>query len=236
MNRISLILSTLVCLVISHTKLEAATVWFLDFKPQSSFLAGGTTTVDIVLREKRDLGDVSLLETFHISSANFRFSWSGTGTSSVVAGSLEGHTIQGGRFFDNGNSSYSGENVFLDTTNRFGTVEQFDLLAGADDPIGSPLNSLESSLRVGRFTVSGGSLGDTNFFTLADFDPSFADITLEDGTILDGIINYGTMNVATVPEPSSVALLGTLIGGFAVRHWRRKRMVKKLCLLADEPK
>jgi hypothetical protein len=236
MKCFSLILAMLICLVVSPTKSEAATVWFLDFKPQSSFLAGGTTTVDIVLREKRDLGDVSLLETVHISSANFRFSWSGTGTSSVVAGSLEGHTIQGGRFFDNGNTSYSGENVFLDTTNRFGTVEQFDLLPGTDDPIGSPLNSLESSLRVGRFTVSGGSLGDTNSFTLADFDPSFADITLEDGTILDGIINYGTMNVATVPEPSSVALLSALIGGFAVRRWRRKRMGRKQSPLDAEPK
>jgi hypothetical protein len=227
MNRISLILATLVCLVTSFNESKAATVWFLDFNPQSSFVAGGTTTVDIVLREKRDAGDISLLETVNMSSANFRFSWSGTGSSSVVAGSLEGHTIQGGRFFDNGNTSYSGENVFLDTTNRFGTVEQFDLLAGSDDPIGSPVNSLESSLRVGRFTVNGGSLGDTNLFTLADFDPTFDDLTLADGTVLDGIINYGSMNVATVPEPSSVALLSTLLGGFAARHWRRKRLAKK---------
>jgi hypothetical protein len=197
--------------------------YFLEFKPQSPFTLGGSTTVDVVLRETRISGSTSDLGTKATIFGNFRLTWSGSAAYTVS--NLLDHGIQGGRSFDNGGVSPI---VDLNTASNYGTVEQLDAIPEATDPLGTIVSNIEATLRLGSFVLSGGAVGETVTFQMEDFDNVLDDIVLEDGTVLDGVINYGSMDfsVSAVPEPSSMLALGVLIGGVGLRQWRKRRTAR----------
>jgi hypothetical protein len=197
--------------------------YFLEFRPQSPFTLGGSTTVDVVLRESRISGSTSDLGTKATTFGNFRFTWSGSAAYTVS--NLQDHGIQVGRSFDNGGGSSI---VDLNTASNYGTVEQLDATPEATDPMGTIVSNIEATLRLGSFVLSGGAVGETVTFQMEDFDNVLDDIVLEDGTVLDGVINYGSMDfsVSAVPEPSSMLALGVLIGGVGLRHWRKRRAAR----------
>jgi len=69
---------------------------------------------------------------------------------------------------------------------------------------------------------------------MSDFDPSLDDLVLADGTVLDSQVSYGSLTITgsssgggggVVPEPSSIALFGSLVGGMMLRF--RKRTIKQ---------
>lgn len=199
--------------------------YFLEFKPQSTFVLGGSTTVDVVLRETRTAGSTSALATNATIYGNFKFTWSGSAAYTVS--SLQDHGIQGGRFFDNGGGASI---IDLNTPSNYGTVEQLDAIPSAsEDPLGTVNSSIEASLRLGSFVLSGGAVGETVSFQMEDFAAGLDDIVLEDGTVLDGVIQYGNMDfsVSAVPEPSSMFALAALVGGVGIRQWRKRRSVTK---------
>ena len=199
--------------------------YFLEFKPQSTFVLGGSTTVDVVLRETRTAGSTSDLATKATIYGNFKFTWSGS--TAYTVSSLQDHGIQGGRFFDNAGGSSI---VDLNTPSNYGSVDQYDGVGPApDDPLGTANSSIEATLRLGSFVLSGGAIGETVSFQMEDFALGLDDIVLEDGTVLDGVIQYGNMDfsVSAVPEPSSMIALAALAGGVGFRHWRKRRNVSK---------
>lgn len=198
--------------------------YFLEFRPQTPLLLGGSSTVDIVLRENRISGALSNLGTKVTIWGNIRFTWSGS--TAFTVSNLQDHGVQNGREFDNGGL---GATVILDTTLGFGTVEQSDIDPDPSvDPLGTIVSDTEATLRLGSFVVSGGAEGETVTFQMVDFDKVSDDIVLEDGTVLDGVIDFRSMDftVSAVPEPSSMLALGALVGGVGYRQWRRRRTAR----------
>jgi hypothetical protein len=115
-----------------------------------------------------------------------------------------------------------------------GTVEQVDLSPSlSEDPLGTIVSGTLTTLRLASFSVSGGAVGESiNLFT-EDFDLGLDDLVLEDGTVLDLQVTYGSLSINglqdpgnVVPEPSSIALFGSLLGGLVAgcrkRSQRRK--------------
>lgn len=199
--------------------------YFLEFKPQTPLLLGGSSTVDIVLRESRVSGAISNLGTKATIWGNIRFTW--TGSTAFTVSNLQDHGLQGVREFDNGGL---GAILNLDTTLGFGTVEQADFLPDPSaDPLGTIVSDTEATLRLGSFVVSGGAEGETVTFQMVDFDAVLDDIILEDGTILDGVLDFRSLDftVSAVPEPSSMLALGALVGGVGYRQWRRRRAARR---------
>lgn len=191
--------------------------YFLEFKPRTPFTMGTPTTVDIVLRETRASGATSDLGTKATTFGNFRFTWSGS--LAYTVSNLQDHEVQNGRFFDQGPS------IVLNTTSNFGTVVQSDSIVSAtEDPLGTITSPIEATLRLGSFVLSGGAEGTSVTFTMADFSGD-DDIVLDDGTVLDGLINYGTteFSVAAIPEPSSWIAVGAMVWGVGFRQWRKRR-------------
>ena len=161
--------------------------------------------------------------------SNTKFTW--TGSSSFVVSNLLDHGIQAGRFFDNGGGSSVRT---LDTSAKFGTVEQADYTPSAtEDPLGTIVSATQATLRLASFMLGGGAVGESITFTMSDFDQSLDDLVLADGTILDSQVLYGSLTVTgsssggggVVPEPSSITLFGSLVAGLMVRY--RKRTIKQ---------
>ena len=199
--------------------------YFLELVPQSSFTLGGSTIVDVILRETRAAGATSDLGTKATIRGNFRFTW--TGSTAFTVSGLEDHGNQGGRFFDNFGSSPI---LDLNSGAQYASAQQFDAIPEASDPLGTIGSSMEAMHRLGRFVVSGGAIGESINFQMVDFS-GFEDIVLENGgsgIVLDGVIQYGnaTFSVSAVPEPSSMLMIGALLGGVGIRHWRRQLKAK----------
>lgn len=186
------------------------------------FVVGTPTVIDVILRETRDPSDNSILGAFETVSGNILFNW--TGSSAFVVSGLTDYGTQNGRFFDNGGGSST---IDLSTATRYGLVEQMDLIPSAsDDPLGVTVSPTVTTIRLASFTLSGGVVGDVISFSMSDFDTQLDDIVLADGTVLDGVILYGSLTITgsgdggsngVVPEPTSVALFGSLMGGLLVR-------------------
>ena len=208
---------------------QAAVVSTLTLVERTPFVLGSPSIIDVVLQETRDAGETSKIGTTEMIFSNTKFTW--TGSSSFVVSNLLDHGIQAGRFFDNGGGSSVRT---LDTSAKFGTVEQADYTPSAtEDPLGTIVSATQATLRLASFTIGGGAEGDSITFTMSDFDPSLDDLVLADGTILDSQVLYGSLTVTgsssggggVVPEPSSITLFGSLVAGLMVRY--RKRTIKQ---------
>jgi len=104
--------------------------------------------------------------------------------------------------------------------------------SASDDPLGVIVSPTQTTLRLASFTLSGGAVGDVISFTMSDFDTQLDDLVLADGTVLDGTLIYGALTITgssggggggVVPEPTSVALFGSLLGGLLVRLRKRPK-------------
>ncbi|MFZ4081176.1 MAG: PEP-CTERM sorting domain-containing protein [Pirellula sp.] len=209
---------------------QAAVVSTLTLVERTPFVLGSPSIIDVVLQETRDAGETSKIGTTELIFSNTKFTW--TGSSSFVVSNLLDHGIQDGRFFDNGGGSSVRT---LDTSAKFGTVEQADFTPSAsEDPLGTIVSATQATLRLASFTLGGGAVGDSITFTMSDFDPSLDDLVLADGTVLDSQVSYGSLTITgsssgggggVVPEPSSIALFGSLVGGMMLRF--RKRTIKQ---------
>lgn len=205
---------------------QAAVVSELILVERTPFVVGTPTIIDVILKETRDVGETSQIGTFETVSGNIKFTW--TGSSAYTVSGLTDYGTQGGRFFDNGGGSST---IDLNTLTLSGTVEQADLSPSAiEDPLGVIVSPTLASIRLASFTLSGGAVGESITFTMSDFDALLDDIVLSDGTVLDGLITYGALTITgsgggggggVVPEPTSVALFGSLLGGLLVRHKKR---------------
>jgi hypothetical protein len=205
---------------------QAAVVSELILVERTPFVVGTPTIIDVILKETRDVGETSQIGTFETVSGNIKFTW--TGSSAYTVSGLTDYGTQGGRFFDNGGGSST---IDLNTSTLSGTVEQADLSPSAsEDPLGVIVSPTLASIRLASFTLSGGAVGESITFTMSDFDALLDDIVLSDGTVLDGLITYGSLTITgsgggggggVVPEPTSVALFGSLLGGLLVRHKKR---------------
>ena len=209
---------------------QAAVVSTITLVERTPFVLGSPSIIDVVLQETRDAGETSKIGTTELIFSNTKFTW--TGSSSFVVSNLLDHGIQAGRFFDNGGGSSVRT---LDTSAKFGTVEQADYTPSAtEDPLGTIVSATQATLRLASFTLGGGAEGDSITFTMSDFDPSLDDLVLADGTVLDSQVLYGSLTITgsssgggggVVPEPSSIALFGSLVGGMMLRF--RKRTSKQ---------
>ena len=209
---------------------QAAVVSTLTLVERTPFVLGSPSVIDVVLQETRNAGETSKIGTTELIFSNTKFTW--TGSSSFVVSNLLDHGIQAGRFFDNGGGSSV---ITLDTSAKFGTVEQADYIPSAsEDPLGTIVSATKATLRLASFTLGGGAEGDSITFTMSDFDPSLDDLVLADGTVLDSQVLYGSLTITgsssgggggVVPEPTSIALFGSLVGGMMLRF--RKRTIKQ---------
>lgn len=209
--------------------------YFLEFVPQGQFVLGGSLTVDIVLRETRLAGQTSQLANNIMISGNLRITRSGS--TAYLVSAVDGHGDQGGRQFDNGFDDGVTVNppTILPADPSLAseiTIEQYDGIDSALDPLGTENSAIEATLRLGRFVLSGGAEGETVTFSLQDFDSGFEDIVLFDGAnsiSLDSLITYGSSDftVAAIPEPSSMLAVGVLVGGAGFRQWRKRRAAGK---------
>jgi hypothetical protein len=207
---------------------QAAVVSELILVERTPFVVGTPTIIDVILKETRDVGETSQIGTFETVSGNIRFAW--TGSNAFTVSGLTDYGTQGGRFFDNGGGTST---IDLNTSTLSGTVEQADLSPSAiEDPLGVIDSPTLASIRLASFTLSGGAVGESITFTMSDFDALLDDIVLADGTVLDGLITYGALTITgsgggggggVVPEPTSVALFGSLLGGLLVRHKKRSK-------------
>ena len=216
---------------------QAAVVSTLTLIERTPFVVGSPSIIDVVLQETRNAGETPLIGTSEMVFSNTRLTWAGS--SSFVVSNLLDHGTQNGRFFDNGGGSSV---INLDTLAKSGTVEQADLVVSAnEDPLGTIVSATEATLRLASFTLGGGAVGESITFTMSDFDSALDDLVLADGTILDSQVLYGSLTVTgsssggggsgggggggVVPEPTSIALFGSLLGGLMLRY--RKRTIKQ---------
>jgi len=208
---------------------QAAIVSELLLVERTPFVVGTPTVIDIILQETRDVGDTSLIGTLSMVSGNIRFGWSELNSFEISV--LTGHGTQNGRVFDNGDDPPGPATTLLDFKNSTANVSQIDVLISAtEDPLGTIINSTQATLRLASFTLSGGAVGDVISFTMSDFNTQLDDIVLADGTVLDGTLIYGALTITgssggggVVPEPTSVALFGSLLGGLLVRLRKRPK-------------
>ena len=209
---------------------QAAVISTLTLVERTPFVLGSPSIIDVVLQETRNAGETSKIGTTELIFSNTKFTWNGS--SSFVVSNLLDHGIQAGRFFDNGGGSSVRT---LDTSAKFGTVEQADYTPSAsEDPLGTIVSATKATLRLASLTLGGGAVGDSITFTMSDFDPSLDDLVLTDGTVLDSQVSYGSLTITgnssgggggVVPEPTSIALFGSLVGGMMLRF--RKRTIKQ---------
>lgn len=207
---------------------QAAIVSELLLVERTPFVVGTPTVIDIILQETRGPSDTSILGTIETVSGNILFNW--TGSSAFVVSGLTDYGTQNGRFFDNGGGSST---IDLNTAAMYGSVEQNDLIPSAsDDPLGVVVSPTQTTIRLASFTLSGGAVGESITFTMSDFDTQLDDIVLADGTALDSTLIYGALTITgssggggggVVPEPTSVALFGSLLGGLLVRLRKRPK-------------
>jgi hypothetical protein len=229
MKTVLFLIATLASLGWLAPRSYSAVVTEVALVQRTPLFVGSSTIVDVVLRETRDITDTSTLGTLATISGNIKFTWSGS--NSFTISNLLDHGVQSGRFFDNGGGSSI---IVLDTARAVGTVEQVDLSPSlSEDPLGTIVSGTLTTLRLASFSVSGGAVGESINLFAEDFDLGFDDLVLEDGTVLDQQVTYGSLSINglqdpgnVVPEPSSIALFGSLLGGLVAgcrkRSQRRK--------------
>lgn len=180
----------------------------------ASLTAGSTIGLSVFFDEVVTGGDSHRLTTgpapaAGLVNADFAIARAGTGTSAVTAAA-------GNAGFDNGPTVTLGPPT---------TVIQSILL---NDPVfATDIGGGTYRIQIGTLTVTaGGNIGDSNVFTLQDFDTNAVSFLIDDGFgspsfAADAAINFGAFTLTVVPEPSSLALVGlTCFGATFLR--RRK--------------
>lgn len=222
-RRFSSLLLAAVCLMGSQmSSVNAGYVYNLEFSGPQYITGGQTVTIDVFLTESftapNTTADTILGDPFQGATAGtFRVTRSGTGGHAITgaAGSVD---------FDNGGGAAT-----INTSATSATVEQFDILV-ATTPTGV-LSGSTYRLFLGQISVVGQNVGGAqNTFTFSDFSPVGDDLSLFDaantlGTngVLDGLVNYGSITITAVPEPSSILLGGIFAGGSIAAAWRRRK-------------
>lgn len=204
---------------------SAGYVYNLEFSGPTQVIGGQTINIDVFLVESFT-GATTTLDTIlgdptqGATGGTFRVTRSGAGGNAITSalGSVD---------FDNG-----GGGATINTSASSATVEQIDLLAVPTTPTGTQSGST-FRLFLGQISVVGSNImGAQNTFTFQDFGAG-DDLALFDandvlGTagVLDGIVNYGSITITAVPEPSSMLLGGMFACGSVVAAWRRRKRTK----------
>jgi hypothetical protein len=163
-------------------------------------------TLDIVLTETATAGEATLLGDPNIGvfQGNFRVGRTGAGNIDITG-------VTGSASFD----SFITSNFTADGAEL--VQQDLDLAA---TPTGFFVSPGTYQILLGTISLNASTLG-SNTFTMADYDPAGNDLVLGDGTVLDSVVTYNSLNITAVPEPSSVILLslaGTLFVAVKVRR------------------
>jgi len=111
------------------------------------------------------------------------------------------------------------------TANDATLIESTFNLNGVQSPVPDPLRILVGTFKITRLTSGAGTV------TLRAQDrPGTSDTNLNNGTVIDSQINFGTatLTVAGVPEPTSLVLAGLGAAGLAAFRRRKKAKVEEV--------
>jgi hypothetical protein len=153
-----------------------------------------------------------------LTTANFRATRSGPGAVAITAAA-------GNPLFDLGPT--------VNFTPTLATVEQEILVSLPVFGTGAVVGPGVRTVQIGTITVTASAApGDVNTFSLSDFNPAPGanDFIIDNGFgglafSADEALNFGTLSINAVPEPSTLALVGFLaIGASGYRF--RKRIFK----------
>jgi hypothetical protein len=191
----------------------AVTFDLVATQPSYSFPPGGSTAVQVYLRETLSGGSPSLLAVEDgLFSAVAQLSL--TGPPPTAPATITGATRDATNFDDFNNSSVApgGAQATAGGTRDF---------ADAD---GTPIITDNANVRrvsIGTFTITAGGLpSQTTTFQVADRRGTSDTLTWTNGTVLDSQIAPSTLTIVTTPEPSMSGLALTVAAALA---WRRCR-------------
>jgi hypothetical protein len=194
---------------------------------QSSYSVapGGTVEVNVFLRETLGAGDVSVLATQGLFSAGVRVTFDDAPRPSSPAQVQDKADIHGNSAFD----LRFGPGTFLTAGSSAGLRESLD--PSNDKGVHGSGGPVTFDIFLGSFTFTAGIVGDevTEIRATRFSAGSQEIITNESGEVLDGLIGDGRATIVTtgptVPEPTTLVLLGTGILGLA-GYGRRRRNAK----------
>jgi PEP-CTERM motif len=190
---------------------HAALVYSLSILAPTSVSPGTNFVATIILEELATAGESTILGDSNFGLINGNFAINRTlGTTVDITG------VNGSAGFDTPLS------MIFDPTSA--SVSQTDI-----NPVPTPTGFLVAPntyrLILGQVGMTKVTMGNTNF-ALADFDPGVGvdDLVLGDGTVLDGVVSYGSIDITTAPEPTTMGALGVFGAiGAAVSYYRRRK-------------
>ena len=220
MFRFILILAA-TCALYSHA--SAAVTYRLDFTQSSLALAPGQSATLGILFTETAIGSPHAFDLTPgpagLISASFRIETLGAGGSTITGAT-------GNNLFD----LAGGPNVVVGATTTFEQDVDFasEFVFATTEAVVPGGTSRSVQVGTATFTASN-VLGDTNVFSLADFDIVGSQFVIDGGPALlelDDLMSFGQVTVTAVPEPSSIAVLAVMSGLGAYRMRRRVAKAK----------
>lgn len=191
----------------------AVTFDFVAGQPSYSVAPGGSTAVQVYLRERLSGGSQSLLASEDgLFSAVAQLSLTGvppTSPATVTAASQDTSNFDD---FNDSSVTPGGLQATVGGTRDFGDANGTPIIVDAPDV---------RRVSIGTFTITGGGApSETTTFQLADRPGTSDTLTWTTGTVLDGQIAPSTFTVVTTPEPSisGLALIVTATLGYRRRR------------------